>query len=598
MSSRVSDRFLGWLRVVFVVAVIALTGKANAATRLHALVVGNNGVFPGEPQEGSPALVPLAYADDDAAAVSALLGEIAASLHLLTVMDASTQAIYPKLVPLARPPSLAAVEQAVAAIAAEIERDRVRGDQSVVWLFFSGHGTSSYRNEPALALSDGAMSREFLYQHVLARLPATYVHLVVDACHAESIVRPRDSNAEVVSVAPETANALLVRSTLSGFPHVGAILVSSRDAQAHEWDAIGHGVFTYELLSALRGGADVNGDRVIEYSEISAFMSAANRGMGDVRTRVAVSSRAPELNRRAPLLDLSAFAPKQVSWLSGVSGRRGIIQILDEFGRRLLTLHNVPEHSTSLLLEPSTTLYVVAQGQEAQFSALPGQVTRFDDLRFAPSSTRSRGLRATALERGLFAIPFGRGYYEGFIDNAPDFVPVPFERDAARDEAKPGAAGPASPQPSRTLRLSLGIGLSTSTAEVLGASYGLRLALAPARNHGPSLALEGGRSSDGLLREWRAFGKLGWLWQTAPSTFRFYAGPRVGGGIVVQEVEGQPTLASAVGVLGAGGGFTGRVSRQLGVFAELELAGHVLREEHTTKFAFAPSGWVGASCEM
>jgi len=599
MSEGAPGHFFGWLRVVCVAAVLALSGQANAATRLHALVVGNNGVFPGTPEAGAPTLTPLAYADDDAAAVSALLGEIAASLHLLTVMDATTQAIYPKLVPLARPPTVAAVEQAVVAIAAAIERDRARGDQSVVWLFFSGHGSSSYRNEPALALSDGALSREYLYQQILGRLPATYVHLLVDACHAESIVRPRDSNAEVVSVAPETANAVLVRSTLSGFPHVGALLVSSRDAQAHEWDAIGHGVFTHELLSALRGAADVNGDRLIEYSEISAFMSAANRGMGDVRTRVAVASRAPELNRRAPLLDLSAFSPSKVSWLSGVSGQRGVIQILDEFGRRLLTLHNTAEYSASLLLEPSRILYVVAQGQEAQFSALAGKVTRFDDLRFAPSQTRSRGLRSNALERGLFAIPFGRGYYEGFIDNAPDdFVAVPFERPTERDEGEARAGGPATPEPTRTLRFSLGAGLSTSTTETLGPSYGLRLALTPARSHGPSVALEGGTSADGPLREWRAFGKLGWLWQTAPRTFRFYGGPRIGGGIVVQHVEGEPAVASGVGIFGAGAGFSSRLSQQLGFFAELEAAAHVLREEHATKFAFAPSGWVGASWEM
>ncbi len=592
------SRFPRWVLALFAVAVLALASPASAATRVHALVVGNNGVFPGGDDERSPALVPLAYADDDAAAISALLGEITATLHLLTVMDAATQALYPKLVPAARPPSLAGVEQAVAAIAAEIERDRARGDQSVVWLFFSGHGSASYRGEPALALSDGAMSREYLYQHVLSRLPATYVHLLVDACHAESIVRPRDSNAEVVSVSPEAANALLVRSTLAGFPNVGAILVSSRNAQAHEWDAIGHGVFTHELLSALRGAADVNGDRLIEYSEVSAFMSAANRGIADVRARVTIALRAPLLNRRAPLLDLSAYSPAKVSWLVGVSGRRGIIQILDEFGRRLLTLHNALDHSASLLLPPNRALYVVAQGHEAQFSARPGQVTRFADLEFVPSQSRSRGLSATALERGLFAIPFGRGYYEGFVDNVPDLVPVPLARDAERDELVARAAEPTSRAPVRTLRLSLGVGLSSSTADVLGASYGLRLGLAPAESHGPSLALEAAQSSDGPLTEWRAMGKLGWLWQTGPSRLRIYAGPRAGAGIVLQKVEAQRTLSSAVGVLGAGTGIVGRVGQQLGFFAELELAAHLLRQDGVTRFSGAPSGWMGAAWDM
>jgi hypothetical protein len=597
MSRADVGRWLSWLRVLLIGVGIVLPAQALGATRLHALVVGNNDVFPGSDEERSPSLVPLAYADDDAAAVSALIGEVAASLHLLTVMDASTQALYPKLVPLSRPPSLASVERAVSAIAAEIERDRSRGDQSVVWLFFSGHGSASYRGEPGFALSDGALSRTYLYQHVLSRLPAHYVHLLVDACHAETIVRPRDTNAEVVSVNPEAANALLIRSTLAGFPHVGAILASSRDAQTHEWDAIGHGVFTHELLSGLRGAADVNGDRLIEYSEVSAFMSAANRGIDDPRARVTVSLRAPPLNRRIPLLDLSTYAPGKVSWLVGVSGRRGVVHVLDDLGRRLVTLHNAADHRTSLLLPPSPVLYVVAQGQEARLSARAGQVTRFSDLKFTPAAARSRGLLATALERGLFAIPFGRGYYEGYIDNAPELLAVTYARDATRDPLA-GAPETDLSGPAPTLRLSLGVGLTNSTADVLGPSYGARFVLAPAEGHGPTLALDASQSSDGPLREWRAIGKLGWLWQTGSRRLRIHAGPRAGAGIVIQEVEGRPTLSSAVGAFGVATGITTRVSRQLGLFGELELAAHLFRQDDAMTFATAPSGWLGAFWEM
>jgi len=593
----VSGRFRAWLCASLIAAMTALAVDASAATRLHALVVGNNDVFPGGEDERSTALVPLHYADDDAAAVSALLGEVAASLHLLTVMDAATQALYPKLVARARPPTLAAVEHAVSAIEKALERDRARGDQSVVWLFFSGHGSASYRGEPALALFGGAMSRDYLYQHVLARLSATYVHLLVDACHAESIVRPRDSQAEVVSVTPEEANALLVGSTLASFPNVGAILVSSHDAQAHEWDAIGHGVFTHELLSALRGAADVNGDRVVEYSEISAFMSAANRGIGDARARVAISLRAPAMNRRAPLLDLTAFPPQNASWLVGVPGGRGQLQVVDEHGRRLVTLHNARDLATSLLLPPSRDLYLVVRGKEARFSTRPGQVTRFADLEFEPSASRSRGLRATALERGLFAIPFGVAYYQGFLDNAPELVPVPISRDAGVDRHSPPAAG-APRARTKTLRLALGAGPSSSVADALGPSYGLRFALAAAESHGPSLSIEVARGSEGALSEWRALGKLGWFFQTGGSRWRLYAGARAGAGLVVQDVEAHSALTSAVGSFGAAAGATGRVAGQLGLFAELEMSAHLLREDGAAKVSGVPSGWAGAFWEL
>lgn len=588
----------GLFRVLLVVAGLVLpTRAAVAATRLHALVVGNNGVFPGASDERSPSLVPLSYADDDAAAVSALLGEVAASLHFLTVMDAPTQALYPKLVARSRPPSLSSIEHAVSAIAAEIDRDRLRGDQSVVWIFFSGHGSASYRGEPGLALTDGALSRAYLYQRVLSRLPAQHVHLVVDACHAETIVRPRDTNAEVVSVSAESANALLLRSTLAGFPNVGAILASTRDNQTHEWDAIGHGVFTHELLSALRGAADVNGDRLIEYSEISAFMSAANRGIADPRARVTVSLRAPPQNRRAPLLDLSAYAPGKVSWLVGVSGGRGVVQVLDDLGRRLLTLHNAVDHRAALLLPPSPVLYVVADGHEARFVARAGQVTRFSELVFSPSASRSRGHLATALERGLFTVPFGRGYYEGYIDNAPELLPVTYARDARRDPLV-GAPESALPRPAPDFRFSLGVGLTSSRADVLGPSYGGRFAVAAAEGHGPTLSLEGFQSSDGPLREWRAIGKLGWMWQTGPGPLRLHVGPRAGAGIIVQHVEGGRTLSSGLAAFGAAAGMTTRVTRDLGVFGEVDLAAHVFREDRALELSFAPAGFLGAFWEL
>jgi uncharacterized caspase-like protein len=48
-------------------------------------------------------------------------------------------------------------------------------------------------------------------------------------------------------------------------------MASASNTQAHEWDDYQTGVFTHELLSGLRGGADVNGDGRVEYSEMAAF---------------------------------------------------------------------------------------------------------------------------------------------------------------------------------------------------------------------------------------------------------------------------------------------------------------------------------------
>ena len=55
------------------------------------------------------------------------------------------------------------------------------------------------------------------------------------------------------------------------------ILATTLGQQAHEWSAIESGVFTHELLSGLLGAADVNADQRIEYTELQAFIAAANR---------------------------------------------------------------------------------------------------------------------------------------------------------------------------------------------------------------------------------------------------------------------------------------------------------------------------------
>jgi hypothetical protein len=584
-----------WWAVLFALMVVFAPAGARGATRTYALVIGNNAVFPDDEENvRSRGLSPLRYADDDAAAVSAFLAETSASVELLTVMDATTQGLYPEWVATARPPTLAAVQEAVHRIALSLEADRARGDQSVVWVFFSGHGTVSYRGAPGLALLDGAMSRDFLYRDVLARLHASHLHLLVDACHAESVVRPRDAQAEAVEVTPAAAAAVLLRSTLAQFPRVGAILGSSEGAQTHEWDAIGHGVFTHELLSALRGAADVNGDRMVEYSEVYAFMSAANRSIKDSRARLTILARAPESNRRVPLVDLSGPPSGRGTWLTEIPGRFGKVQVVDELGRYVATLHNEEDLRGSLLLPAGKALFVTADRREAQLSGRPGAVTRFEDLRFAPAPLRQRGRVSSSLERGLFATAYGRGYYAGFIDNAPDFVPVPLKSAAEPDRSGADAATEASSD-GPALRLGAGIGLSGAVANGLGASHGLQIALARAAGSGPAVALEAFEAQDGPIHEWRAAAKVGWLWQTSPRLAKLYGGLRVGGGFVVQEVEAGGVGASALGLAGAAIGLATRIDGNVGAYAEVELSGHLLRRDGKTRVSGVPSGTLGAT---
>jgi hypothetical protein len=241
------------------VACLASARVCMAGTKVHLLVIGNNASFvdPRLPAQDPPPPM-LHFADDDAASFYELFSETADSGHLLTVMDSDSDASYPGLAALARPPTRAELAAAIDALSQRMVATREQGDHNVLFLFFSGHGVMVDGKGAELSLLDGGISHEFLYDEILAKLPADYVHIFVDACHAEAIVRPRDGQASSVRITPADANALLVHSTLARFPHVGAIVAASSDTQAHEWDVLRHGVFTHELLSGLRGADEVD----------------------------------------------------------------------------------------------------------------------------------------------------------------------------------------------------------------------------------------------------------------------------------------------------------------------------------------------------
>jgi hypothetical protein len=388
---------------------LCIAVSAQAATRNYVLAVGNNA-----PPSGST-LEPLRYADDDAADFYSLVRGGARAGFLLTVLDDDSQRRFPALVAEARAPSLVELERSVASLRTAMDADVRAGDDPVLLFFFSGHGTrGNAEHPPALAMSDGGLTQEVLYQRVLAALPARYIHLFVDACHAESVVRPRDADAEIVPVSDQDVRQYAAHSTLERFPNVGAVVATSETMQAHEWDLYQRGVFTHELVSGLRGGADVNGDGVIEYSELAAFLGAANHGVEDARARVDVIIRPPRLNHRAVLLDLRGA---RVAHLVGRPAALGPIWVEDRHGNRLADVNAEPAHDVYLDVPADEPLYVHAGGREALVRIAAGKAARFELLSMAAPHTTARGAVGDALERGLFASAFGPHYYRGWVDH-------------------------------------------------------------------------------------------------------------------------------------------------------------------------------------
>src|SRR5204862_1128969 len=101
---------------------------------------------------------------------------------------------------------------------------------------------------------------------------------------------------------------ILQATPLARHPNIGVILATTLGQESHEWSTIESGVFTHELLSALVGAADVNGDLVVEYTEVQAFVAAANRDIKDPRAIPQIIARPPAANLRVPLIALRSLA--------------------------------------------------------------------------------------------------------------------------------------------------------------------------------------------------------------------------------------------------------------------------------------------------
>jgi hypothetical protein len=600
MKARLMRRSVMGAVVAVVLAVVG-AGICRAEVKIHALVIGNNRAFTGRGADSSDEAAPaLKFADDDAAAFFELMEGTAEDAHLLTVMDRETQSIYPQLGALARPPTMRELRAAVVEIGRSIERNRRDGDSSVLFIFFSGHGSMIEGETPALALLDGGISQKILYDEILAQLPADYVHVLVDACHAEAVVRPRDTEAQTVRVTPAESNAFLVGSTLARFPHVGAIVAAATDARSHEWDLLRHGVFTHELLSALRGAADVNRDGRIEYSEVYAFLGAANDGVRDPRARLSVVARPPDVNRRVTLLDLTRFAKGKVARLTGVPGRAGLVRVEEGSGRLIASTHGEVGLATDLIVPAGQTVYVNVGGEEARFESKPGQDVPFGGLAFAAAQERPRGALEDAMRRGLFLNEFGRHYYSGFIDYASEFDSVSFAPEVkpeAADASVSATAGGAAAAPAdgSAMRLVLGAGASRPVARSFDVTDGLRLGLRPTGASGGLVSLDLFRAAGVGTAEWQMVASAGRLWSARLGDLRGWLGVTAGGGAIRQTAAGQADRWSGLLEAGPTAGLTVELTHEVALWGEAQLSGLAYRRDDRTVIALSPAGWLGLS---
>lgn len=392
-------------------AAAASPGKASSVRRF-ALVIGSNHTL-------DESQAPLRFADDDAARMAELLTETGVDTELVTHLDRESQALFPELVARTHRPDADGLEAAYVSLLRRMEAAKDRGDQTELLVYYSGHGDVGPDGQGYLTLDGAKLTRKKLFSGLLSRSPADHNHIIIDACRSEQFVLSRGKDWK-----PDRADADISRSVekyldkthLGHFPNTGVVLAHSADQQTHEWDRYRGGIFTHELLSGLRGGADLNGDSRIEYSELGAFVSAANHGVDDPRARLEVVVRPPADDERLPMLEHGRLADQRLLLFG--PGDRYHYTVEDGRGVRLADLHRSGEQHGYLRL-PDGELFIHRRStaedrHEAQLRSEDRGVVMAHLLPFDAAPSAARGSLDQAFRRGLFATPFGPGYYAGY----------------------------------------------------------------------------------------------------------------------------------------------------------------------------------------
>jgi hypothetical protein len=417
MTCGVPEARPGSERKVRFIGTIAIAAVLGASFDAAAGEIRRYAVITGQGRALDPKVPPLEFADDDAARYAELFGQIGDDVTVLAVLDPENQKRHGDVAARARKPDRAGMLAALSETYRRIEADRAAGKKTVLYFVLVGHGEVGPGGEGFVSLLDSAFTRGDLYREVIDRSPASITHVIVDACNSYYMVHRRGSAAGADDTGPSRAS--LVRDyveseQLSRHPNVGVLLSTSSAKESHEWAGFGAGVFSHEIRSALIGGADANRDGRVDYSEVHAFVTAANLQVADPRARVEMFVAPPAMDVREPLVDLSAT--RFSHYLTLPEGRSSRLYLEDDRGVRYADLHMSGEAGVHVALVPRRYYYVrSADGSLEQRVELsvPGRV-EIDPDYLVKIELAARGSIHEAFRDQLFAEAYGGLFHRGF----------------------------------------------------------------------------------------------------------------------------------------------------------------------------------------
>lgn len=498
---------------VLMASVLACASTASARTKTYAVIIAEN-------RSLDAGVKPLQYADDDGAKTWELFSLFADRAALFVVLDADSARLHPEAAAHAESPERAAIFDKLGRFNVEMARDRERGDEPELFFIYAGHGDVDGNGQGYVNLRDARLTRAELYRDIIAPSKALFVHVIVDACKSYFLVNARGGNKRWVDdsvPADEGAagdahlQAFLEDEQLERHPRAGVIVATSGDGETHEWARYRGGILSHELRSALSGAADVNGDGRVEYSELRAFLAAANARVKNPEARVDVFARAPALDRHHALVDLSKVTA--ASFLYFGPGLAGRFFVEDDRGVRIADVNKESSAAFDLLVSPRRRYYVRNEHEEAEARAGGGRVDVLK-LTWHARAIAARGALDDTFRNDLYREPYGRGFYDGFVATSGD-LPV--------EDATPALVAAPAITRDRRHRISVGYALSGAPAGDAGLSNGvdLRYAYRFWRALDVGVAAEaayGAGATDSLWRaaallvvgaEWRPVARLG-----------------------------------------------------------------------------------------
>jgi len=430
--------------------------------KLLSLVVGLN-------SSRDPGVAPLRFADDDAARYFELFEALGAQPKLLAVLDADTQRRHPSLAAIARPPTRPELERAVKELAEEARRASEAGQQVELLFAYAGHGNLTADREGYVNLLDSVLLRRDLFKAVIEPVPATYKHVIIDACNAYFLVAKRGAASQAQL---EAVKAFLDKEALDGHPEVGVLVSGTKEIETHEWAALESGVFSHEIRSALLGAADADGDGYVRYAEIAAFVAAANDGLSDPRARVDVFAKPPAIDLSRPVLDLRRGNARYLEVPPQLKGRW---RVEDSRGARYADFNASGESPVFLKLVGEGEYFAFFEDdREAKVRASKGGIAQLALSSLRPKRSASRGAVEDDLRKGLFSIPYGAGFMRGFVSSNPSagVVPPPSAPFAPFPDVgleRTEVAQPSMPIPRRLAWASIGLAVAFGASSAVSA---------------------------------------------------------------------------------------------------------------------------------